>query len=85
MILFDVARELFKMFVADFRLTIAVLAGVAVVDLLLAQGMVSATVAGGLLLVLCLIVLLESVLREAKRRAKQGAAQDRPGQNLTKM
>jgi hypothetical protein len=55
-IFWDVLKELFKMFVADFRLTLATLSGVLIV---------------GLLLVVCLIVLFEAVLREARLRRKK--------------
>ena len=68
-ILKDVLSELFSMFVADARLTAAILATVA-----LAAVLIDATslppVAGGLLLLLgCIAVLFLSVRREAKSRA----------------
>jgi hypothetical protein len=68
-ILKDVFSELFSMFVADARLTAAILATVA-----LAAVLIDATslppVAGGLLLLLgCIAVLYLSVRREATRRA----------------
>lgn len=44
-ILFDVFRELFRMFVADLRLTLAIPAGVALVALLLDTGAVAAMTA----------------------------------------
>jgi hypothetical protein len=67
-ILFDVFKELFKMFVADLRLTLATLASVALVSLLLTDAIVPPLLAGGILTVFCVGVLIESVLREAIRR-----------------
>ncbi|KJS43756.1 hypothetical protein [Roseovarius sp. BRH_c41] len=68
-ILKDVFAELFSMFVADARLTAAILATVA-----LAAILIDATslppLAGGLVLLLgCIAVLVLSVSREVKRRA----------------
>lgn len=68
-ILKDVLAELFSMFVTDARLTVAILATVA-----LATALIDATslppLAGGLLLLLgCIAVLFLSVGREARRRA----------------
>lgn len=70
-ILKDVFSELFSMFVADVRLTAAILATVA-----LAAILINATslppLAGGLLLLLgCIAVLFLSVRREARRRAAE--------------
>lgn len=67
-IIADVFRQLFKMFVADMRLTLAILAGVAVVAVLLGQDIVGPLVAGLLLIVICLAVLVEAVLRETRAR-----------------
>jgi len=67
-VLKDVLSELFSMFVADARLTISILAVVAVAALLIDAAHVAAIAAGALLLVGCLAVLLAAVLREARRR-----------------
>ena len=67
-IIAEVFRELFKMFVADLRLTLAILAGVAAVSALLAGALVGPTAAGALLVALCLAVLGEAVLRETRTR-----------------
>ena len=64
----DVLKELFKMFVADLRLTIAILVGVGILAILLRTTGISPTSAGLILLVYCLAVLSEAVYREAKRR-----------------
>ncbi len=64
----DVFKQLFKMFVADMRLTLAILAGVAVVAMLLGQAIVGPLVAGLLLIAICLAVLVEAVLRETRAR-----------------
>jgi hypothetical protein len=69
-ILADVFKELFKMFVADFRLTMATLASVALVAVLLGSTQITPVAGGILLLSLCLAVLFEAVLREAIQRAK---------------
>lgn len=68
-ILKDVLSELFSMFVADARLTVAILAMVAV-----ASGFIKATnlppVVGGVFLLFgCIAVLFVSVRREAIHRA----------------
>ena len=66
----DVLKELFKMFVADLRLTLAILAGIVVVALLLKETLVSPGAAGLLLALFCLAVLAEAILREARSRRK---------------
>jgi len=63
----DVFKMLFKMFVADFRLTVFILAGVAVVGVLLKTGLLAPLWGGGALLLLSLAVLAETVLREARK------------------
>jgi hypothetical protein len=68
----DVFKELFKMFVADMRLTLTILIGVALVALLLDTGLVGATLAGLILTVLCLGVLIEAVMRETRKRRAKG-------------
>ncbi|MGV6847331.1 MAG: hypothetical protein ACWA5A_03015 [Marinibacterium sp.] len=67
-IIADVFKELFKMFVADLRLTLATLAGIAVVAVLLGQGLLGPVAGAGLLVILTLAVLSEAVLREARGR-----------------
>lgn len=67
-VLKDVLSELFSMFVADARLTMAILAVVAVVAFLIHGAGVSTTAAGVVLLLACLAVLVEAVLREARNR-----------------
>ncbi|MFV2034226.1 MAG: hypothetical protein ACC631_03790 [Halocynthiibacter sp.] len=68
-ILIDVFRELFKMFVTDFRLTMATLASVVLVAVLLGPLGFPPLFGGPLLLVLCLGILLETVFREARKRS----------------
>lgn len=67
----EVFKELFKMFVADLRLTLATLAGVVIVAVLLGQGLVGPVGAAALLVLLTLAVLTEAVLREARTRRKR--------------
>ncbi|WP_138465871.1 hypothetical protein [Poseidonocella sp. HB161398] len=64
----DVLRELLKMFVADLRLTLATLAGVALAGAGLGTGLLPPLAGGAALVLLCLGVLAEAVLREARRR-----------------
>lgn len=64
----DVAVELFGMFVADARLTAAVLGLVLGVAALLHVAGVAPLLGGIVLLVGCMLVLGEAVLREARRR-----------------
>jgi len=68
-ILGDVFKELFKMFVTDLRLTLATLAAVLLVALLLGYGVLGPVSGGMLLLVLCVVILLEAIFREARLRA----------------
>lgn len=68
-ILKDVFSELFSMFVADARLTVAILATIALAAVLIVATSLP-PLAGGLVLLLgCIAVLFLSVRREAKRRA----------------
>lgn len=67
-ILKDVFSELFSMFVADARLTAAILAIVVVVALLINWTSMPPLAGGMLLLLGCIAVLLASIYREAKRR-----------------
>lgn len=67
-ILGDVFKELLKMFVADLRLTLAVIGGVVLVAILMDRGVLG-PIGGGLALTAgCMVVLAEAVLREARRR-----------------
>ncbi|MDP4796885.1 MAG: hypothetical protein NWR87_08225 [Rhodospirillales bacterium] len=61
-ILKDVFVELFSMFVGDARLTISIL---------ILVGIVAALASGGVLLIGCLAILIESVLREARVRRRR--------------
>ncbi len=70
-LLWEIAGELFGMFAADARLTLAILALVAIVaGLILALG-VDPLIAGGALLLGCHLILVEAALREARRRRPQ--------------
>jgi len=66
-IMIDVLKELFAMFVADARLTLAILLLVAVVAGLVGSGM-APILGGGVLLMGSLGILVLSVGREAKVR-----------------
>jgi len=66
----EIAGELIGMFLADSRLTAAVLALVALVaGLVLALGL-DPLIAGGVLLIGCHLILVEAALREARRRCR---------------
>ncbi len=67
-ILVEVAQELFSMFVADLRLTLSVLALVAVVGALVVWLKLGVAISGAILLMGCVIILAEATLREARRR-----------------
>lgn len=67
-ILKDVLAELFSMFVADVRLTTAILAIVAIAAALIDAVKMPALVGGVFLLGGCVAVLFLSVKREAMRR-----------------
>ena len=67
-ILGDVFKELFKMFVADLRLTLAILGGVELVAILINKGVLGPIGAGLALTAGCVLVLGETVLRETHRR-----------------
>jgi len=64
----DVLSELFGMFVADARLTVAILALVALSAVLTHKAGLAPLVGGVVLLLGCVVVLLLSVRREAVRR-----------------
>ncbi len=68
-ILKDVLSELFSMFVADARLTVAILATVALAAVLIDATSLPPFAGGAVLLLGCVAVLFLSVRREAKRRA----------------
>ena len=70
-ILKDVLSELFGMFVADARLTTAILAIVAIAAVLIDATPLSELAGGAVLLVGCIAVLFASVRREAARQAAQ--------------
>lgn len=77
-ILKDILAELFSMFVADARLTAAILAAVLVAALLIDATDLPPLVGGGFLPVACIAVLLRSVRREAAvRRQPPGTARTR--------
>jgi hypothetical protein len=62
----DLAAELIGMFVGEKRLTMAVLALVAVVGSLVDFTDLNSLVGGAMLLLGCLVLLIESVCRSAK-------------------
>lgn len=67
-ILGDVFKELLKMFVADLRLTLAVLGGVTLVAIFLDRNVLGPMGAGLLLAAGCVLILGEAVLRETRHR-----------------
>ncbi len=70
-ILKDVFVELFSMFVGDARLTISILILVGIVAALVQSLALPALASGGVLLIGCLAILIESVLREASVRRRR--------------
>jgi len=70
-ILLDVFKELFKMFVADLWLTLAILGGVVITAVLLDTSVISPSGAALLLVLISLAVLFEAVLRETRKRARK--------------
>jgi len=64
----DVAHELLGMFLTDARLTVAILALVALVAGLILKLGVDSLVSGGILLAGCLGILVEAAVRETRRR-----------------
>jgi len=72
-IVHDVFRELLGMFVADARLTTAILALVAAVATLLVTLHIEPLIAGGVLLIGSLAILVAVVHREARRRTRSNA------------
>ncbi len=67
-ILKDVLSELFSMFVGDARLTAAILSVIALTAIMIYFVNLPAIASGGFLLFGCIIVLVTSVRREARRR-----------------
>ncbi|HZS83816.1 MAG TPA: hypothetical protein VFA50_13155 [Stellaceae bacterium] len=67
-IIAEVAKELLGMFLADARLTTTTLALVAIVAGLVVALRVEPLLGGGVLLLGCLAILVETVVREARRR-----------------
>ncbi len=72
-ILKDVLSELLKMFVSDAGLTAAILVEVVIAAVLIGATAFPALVGGAMLLGGCLAVLVLSVQREARRRARMSA------------
>ncbi len=69
-ILKDVFSELFSMFVGDARLTVSILILVGIVALLVRSLALPTLASGAVLLIGCLAILIESVLREARIRRR---------------
>ena len=67
----DVLKELLGMFLADARLTLAILLLVAVVGGVVAASGAGPLVAGGALLFGCLAIIVEAVCREARLRQRE--------------
>lgn len=65
-ILLDVAKELFSMFVADFRLAVGVLCLVSLVALVVDYLGMAPLIGGGLLLVGSLCIVIEATVRKAR-------------------
>ena len=63
----EVAKELLGMFLADARLTSATLILVAIIAALIIWARLDPVLCGGLLFAGCLAILVEAVLREARR------------------
>ena len=66
----DIANELLGMFLADARLTCAILLLVALVAVLILYFGMNASIGGAILLIGCLIILVEAVMREARQRRR---------------
>ena len=65
----EVLVELFSMFVTDLRLTIATLALVAAVAVLVLVLHINALICGLVLLLSCFAIVMEAAIRETKSRA----------------
>jgi hypothetical protein len=68
-LLLEVAKELFSMFLADARLTVATLVLVGLVAVLVLTIGVPPSVGGALLAIGCVLIVVEAAVREARRRA----------------
>jgi hypothetical protein len=68
-IMFEVAKELLGMFLADARLTMATLALVAIVGGLVIAMHADPLVGGSVLILGCLAILVEASVREARHRS----------------
>lgn len=66
-ILREVAQELLKMFIADARLTLSILALVALTAVLIKFAGMAPAGAGAILLVGCLMILLAAVFRQKRQ------------------
>lgn len=69
MLLRDIAAELLGMFLADARLSIGILALVAIVAGLTGSHTVAPLIGGGALLVGCLVILVVAAWRESRHRS----------------
>ncbi len=69
-IIIDVLKELLSMFVADARLSLAILLLVAVVAIIVSGFPGQPALGGGLLLFGCIAILIEAVRREARARTQ---------------
>ena len=65
----EVLAELFSMFMTDARMSLSTVALVIIVAGLLKFAALSALVAGGLLLVGCLVIVIEAAVRDTRKRA----------------
>ena len=70
-IISDVLKELFSMFVADARLSLAILLLVVVVAILVAAFPAEPALGGGILLFGSIAILIEAVRREARARMRE--------------
>ena len=64
----EVLAELFSMFMTDARMSLSTVALVIIVAGLLKFAALSALVAGGLLLVGCLVIVIEAAVRDTRKR-----------------
>lgn len=66
----DIVKELISMFLADARLATAILLLVLIVAGLTLSLGVEPLIAGGTLLIGCLVILVEAAVRETRRRGR---------------
>ena len=66
----DIVNELISMFLADARLATAILLLVLIVAGLTLSLGVEPLIAGGMLLIGCLVILVEAAVRETRRRGR---------------